>query len=146
MARGVIHVIWFCTTAWKWHALNNDHSHRVFIYVLKRGLCSHFPALSPCTDDKVGKASARWRRGVIYNHINPFTFSTGLGYCHLCPRGESRNPTYKQHPINTCGDEPYPYLQTKYGNRQKKSLPVLSWPWTTSPLVRVKSIRIIYST
>lgn len=36
--------------------LNNDHSHRVFIYVLKRRLCSHFPALSPCSDDKVGKA------------------------------------------------------------------------------------------
>lgn len=78
----------------KWHALNNDHSHRVFIYVLKRRLCSHFPALLPCTDDKVGKASARWRRGVIYNHINPFTFHTGLGHCHFCPRGESHNPTY----------------------------------------------------
>lgn len=100
MMRGIIHVFRFCTTALKWQALNNDHSHRVFIYVLKRRLCSHFPALLPCTDDKVGKASARWRRGVIYNHINPFTFHTGLGHCHFCPRGESHNPTYKQHPIN----------------------------------------------
>lgn len=97
-------------------ALNNDHSHTVFIYVLKRGVCSHFPALSPCTDDKVGKASARWRRGVIYNHINFFTFSAGLGHCHFCPRGESHNPISKQHPINIWDDEAYPYLQSRYGN------------------------------
>lgn len=57
LVKEILHVIWFSTTALKWHALNNDHSHRVFIYVLKKsGLCSHFLALSPCTDDKVGKA------------------------------------------------------------------------------------------
>lgn len=93
----------------------------------------------------MGKASARWRRGVIYNHINPFTFYAGLGHCHFCPRGEWHNPTYKRHPINIWDDEPYPYLQTRYGDRPTAHLCSL-WPWITGPLVRVKSTSIIYST
>lgn len=94
------------------HALNNDRSHSVFIYVLKkkREESGHFPALSPSPDDKVKSDWPRWRRGVIYNHINPFVFYAGLGHCHSCPRGESHHLTCKLFPINIRDDEPFLYL------------------------------------
>lgn len=57
----------------------------------------------------------RWRRGVIYNHINPFVFYAGLGHCHSCPRGESRHLTCKLLPINIRDDEPFLYLHSTNG-------------------------------
>lgn len=57
----------------------------------------------------------RWRRGVIYNHINPFVFYAGLGHCHSCPRGESHHLTCKLFPINIRDDEPFLYLHVVSG-------------------------------
>lgn len=141
--REVLRVIWLHSTAWEWHVLNNDHSHRVFIYVLKkRRLCSHFPALSPCTDDKVGKASARWRRGVIYNHINPFTFHAGLGHCHLCPRGESHNPTLTNSILLISG---MMSLSLTFIPGMVIAYLCFLWPSIAGRLLRAKSISIFYS-
>lgn len=99
------------TTPAKSHALNNDTSHSVFIYVLKRALRSHFPALSPSAHDKVNGDWPRWRRRVIYNRFNPFVFCAGLGHCHFCPRGESHHLSSKYFPINICNVEPCLYLR-----------------------------------
>lgn len=57
----------------------------------------------------------RWRRGVIYNHINPFVFYAGLDHCHSCPRGESHHLTCKLFPINIRDDEPFLYLHDMSG-------------------------------
>lgn len=107
------------------HALNNDRSHSVFIYVLKkkREDSGHFPALSPSPDDKVKSDWPRWRRGVIYNHINPFVFYAGLGHCHSCPRGESHHLTCKLFPINIRDDEPFLYLHITPAVHQCPSWP-----------------------
>lgn len=57
----------------------------------------------------------RWRRGVIYNHINRFVFYADLGHCHSCPRGESHHLTCKLFPINIRDDEPFLYLHDVSG-------------------------------
>lgn len=59
------------------HVLNNDQSfiYRFFwgvLFFLKEALISL--ALSPTAYDKLAERSmARWRRGLIYNHINPLS-------------------------------------------------------------------------